>query len=156
VYYGPNYLDLKQTDEEFDEEKTLRVLIICEKNGKEESSPSICFIEDIKDFVNPVYLFTFDGSTQSCPSHLIIYQFETVISLQDQVKGEQGEQFINLLSNIYGEGFKETVQYFSVYIRTRRYPKQVHSYKNEYRLNDTKGIDLDQHFNNFISIIGQK
>lgn len=75
VYYGPNYLDLKKTEEEFYEEKTLRVLLLCEKNGKEETSPSICFVNDIKGFVNPVYLFTFDSSTQSCPNNLIIYQF---------------------------------------------------------------------------------
>lgn len=35
VYFGPNYLDLKPTEEQFDEELTLRVLVLCEKNGTE-------------------------------------------------------------------------------------------------------------------------
>lgn len=55
---------------------------------------------------------------------------------------------IEVLEGIYGEEFRKSIRYYSVYIRTRRYPKQSSANSKEagVGLNDTMGVDLDQHF----------
>jgi len=36
---------------------------------------------------------------------------------------EKGQKLIDLLSQVYGQGFNETIKYSCPYLRTRRYPK---------------------------------
>ena len=45
-----------------------------------------------------------------------------------------------------------------MYIRTRRYPKKYTENTNAFGigLNDTMGIDLDQHFAQFMNVIGHQ
>ena len=44
VFFGPTHLELRQAEDEFDEERILRVFVLAEKSGKEEACPAICFI----------------------------------------------------------------------------------------------------------------
>lgn len=61
------------------------------------------------------------------------------------------------MAKINGENFKASIKYYSVCIRTRRYPKaSKEEDKTSIGLNDTMGIDLDQHFANFIKVVGTK
>jgi RAB protein geranylgeranyltransferase component A len=157
VFFGPTHLDLRKGQEEFYEERILRVFMLVHKLGKEEQCPAICFLNELPGFVNPVYMFLFDSSSHSCPNDQIFYQFETIIGEETAEECQaKGAQLLDALEGVYGTDFKPAIKYYSVYIRTRRYPKKSLNNSEGVGLNDTMGIDLDQHFDNFVDIVGKQ
>lgn len=70
---------------------------------------------------------------------------------------KKADKLVETMAKINGENFKASIKYYSVCIRTRRYPKaSKEEDKTSIGLNDTMGIDLDQHFANFIKVVGTK